>query len=514
MVTHYLGLKNAFDGYLAGSVSAEELKPVAAAFGIYQQRNGSFMVRIRVNGGEISCKWLEGVADVLASVGGYAHLTSRQDIQLHDVPAAEVLNAVTAVECLGLPFRGGGGNTYRNIAVGADSGLSPETVFDVYPYAQLANAALLAEDKALSLPRKFKIGFFAGEGDVLRAAINDLGFVAQVRDGVRGFRVYAGGGLGRESRVGICLEEFLPAGQMLRAVLAMVALFHDHGNRENRHQARLRFLLKDRGEEAFVALYRRYFDATAAADGKGVPPETALPEGFAAGQEAAAAESEGFGCWRAHAVWPTRFGEDVVSVRLYVPYGNLSAVQMRKIARLASEAGSPFVRLLTTQDVLVPFVAVSGLTRLYARLLAELGDVDLTFRSYKGHILTCVGASVCKIGMVDAPAVADRIAEALDAYLPPDTPEKLACLKRVADEVRISGCPNSCAAHPAVRFGVGCVNRRVEGVVRPYAQVLTGAGVVDGVPRISTPGEGAEPVPVEALPEILLGLVAGGDVTA
>jgi len=167
----YLPLQDAFDRYMSGGLTDEALKPITAPFGIYQQRNEAFMVRVRITGGEIPCEKLARLADVLERTSGYAHLTSRQDIQLHDLPSERVMETVIASDAIGLPFKGGGGNTYRNTLVGADSGLSLETVFDVYPYATAVNRALQTCEKAYSLPRRLKIGFFASDRDLLGAVL-------------------------------------------------------------------------------------------------------------------------------------------------------------------------------------------------------------------------------------------------------------------------------------------------------------------------------------------------------
>lgn len=498
----YRIVQEALERYHCGELSSETVKPQVAPFGIYQQRNGRFMARVRVSGGEIACERLNGLADILDTMGGSVHLTTRQDIQLHDLPDDRVVEAVQVCDGMDLPFKGGGGNTYRNLVVGPESGLAPDTVFDVYPYARAVNRAMLAFDKAFSLPRKFKIGFFTGAKAKLRAAVQDLGFVAGMRHGERVFGIYAGGGMGRESAVGICLAEALSAHDAVRVALASVALFHDHGDRDNRHKARLRFVLQRLGAEAFTKLFWEYYAATEVPSG-GVPyeGETQLPPGFAAGRiegEAVLPEAlkKGFELWRQFAVVPTRFGGEVWSVRLFVPYGNLTAVQLRKIAALAEEMGSPFVRLLVTQDILIPFVAESALPCLYQRLRNTLAEIDLTFDSYRGHLVTCVGASVCRIGIVDSPRVADSIAPLLDPYLPPDTPEKLKLLKRLSDEVRISGCLNACSAHPAAQIGIECLKRRVGEEVQVFGAFYAGAGDGDGE---GAPGLSAR-LPGDALP--------------
>ena len=488
MHENYTTLTDGFADFVAERLTADGLKPIAAPFGIYQQRDGKFMVRVRVNGGEIDCATLSAFADLLERVGGQAHLTSRQDIQLHNIPADRVMETVLDCDRLGWPFKGGGGNTYRNIMVSSESGLSPDSRFDVYPYAEALNRAIQNFDKAFALPRKFKIGFYASEKDLLKASVQDLGFVAVLRDGERGFQVYAGGGLGRDSAAGICLIEFMPVERLVEAALAMVSLFHDHGDRANRNHARLRYLLKRIGSEEFRKLYADYYATTEVTEPFSVQMRSLSIDGLhdrflppPAGVEASA----DYARWSAVAVSPTRFGEWVKSVRLFVPYGNLSPVALRSIAKLASEVGSTRLRLLTAQDILIPVVATSSLAWLYYQLCQRLPDVDLTFRSFKGHIVTCVGASVCKLGMVDAPAMADRLAEALDRLMPEDLHKRQALQRWVADEVRISGCPNACSAHPAAQLGIGCINQKVDGVIMPHAHVYTGAGVTQGRPHLA-----------------------------
>jgi len=480
----YADLDEVFRDLLAGVRSPEALKPITAPYGIYQQRNGAFMTRVRITGGELDVATFARLADVAERGGGRVHLSSRQDVQIHDLSAGRVMATVRACDRLGLPFQGGGGNTFRNVLVGSDSGLTAEASFDVYPYAQALCRAMKRCPKAFSLPRKLKVGLFAGDADRLRASIQDLGFLARVRDGVPGFEVWACGGMGRESAVGTVLFRFLPASQIARATVALADLFFDHGDRANRQQARLRFLLRRLGAEEFLRLYLEYFAQAKAPDLR--VSDVDRVAGWAVGlvQGGDGTVDAGFESWSRVAVSPTRLGEDVVSVRIFVPYGNLTARQMRAVAAAAAAVGTPVLRLLASQDMLLPVVHRSALRGLYGRLTRELGDLDFACASYRGHIATCVGATVCKVGMADASAVADALADALDAYLPPDTPERLALFRLVTDGLRVSGCPNSCSGHPASRVGVGCVNQRVGEVVRPFARIFSGSGADGEVPRL------------------------------
>ncbi len=514
MKKQYEELDEAFRRYERGELTPEMIKPIIASFGIYQQRDDAFMARVRVCGGELPCAILRALADLLEPAGGRAHLTTRQDLQIHDLPAARVTQVVAACDALGYPFRGGGGNTYRNLVVDPSSGLSASGCFDVYPYAYAVNRAMMASAVAFQLPRKFKIGFFADAANALRAAVHDVGFVATQRGGERGFVLTGGGGMGRESRAGVLLSSFLPTGDAVRAALAAVSLFHAHGDRQNRNQARLRFVLRRMGDEAFRELFWQTFNATACEQTVPEDPETTPPDGFAA--RAAVARGNvcqtmdaRFNAWKRMAVRPTRFGEAVRSVRLFVPYGMLSAAQMRTVALIAEQTGSPFVRALPTQDLLIPFAADAELPSLFARLRHELPGLDVIFESYKGHVVTCVGSRVCRIGVADAPAVGDALAAELDRYLPADTPEKLSLVRRVADEVRVSGCPNACSAHPSARFGMQCVKRRqAGGAVETLVQLFTGAGIgPDGAARLSV-ADSRGPMPSADLARLLMEMQA------
>jgi sulfite reductase beta subunit-like hemoprotein len=498
-------LESAVAAYLAGSLNGNQVKPVLAPFGIYEQRSGLFMLRVRITGGHLESASLRDLAGVMERHHiPTGHLSSRQAIQLHDVEAREILGTMGDCRAIGLPFKGGGGNTYRNILISPDSGLAPGGAFDVLPYALALHQALAARPEALQLPRKFKVGLFTGPGEAFVAAMQDLGFLAVTSGGRRGFTVYGGGGLGRESGVGVKLFDFLPHDQFIRCTVAMLHLFNEQGDRINRHQARLRFILKARGAEDFTRLFHLYFEKTLweKPDLPSPPDYAALarrPRPFASDIQPEA----GYESWKAHAVGPTAFGADAVTVRLYVPYGNLTAEPFRRLAAVADDFGGGFLRLMTSQDILVGPVPAAALPALYNRLLGDFPGLDLTLRSFRGHITTCVGSSVCKIGILPAPLLADAVAERLDSLLPADTPEKLRMLRLITDDIRISGCPNSCSAHPAAWLGFQGLKRKngetVEDVVLPFS----GRCIQPESLRLSLCNEANPAITLDRLPAIV-----------
>ncbi len=500
-MANYQVIKEAAAGFKVGTTTLEEVKQSWKPFGIYQQQGDRFMVRTRINGGQIEVTTLLGFAEVIERYGcTHAHITTRQDIQLHGVPTENVPLVVDAVDALGRPFKGGCGDTYRNTVVDARSGIDSEAPFDVYPYAEALNRASMQSEKAFNLPRKFKIGLFASSKELLRAAVHDLGFVACERDGVPGFSVYMGGGMGRESRVGICAHDFVLQTEVLRIAMAVVELFHEHGDRTNRRKARLRFVLQRLGADEFIALYQHYRQKCDALwpDIAIAPPLTLEPMDRSANFETAAVpqQSGAFKRWRQLAATATPW-QGYFAVRLFVPHGNLSVAQLRQLSMLLQEIGVMEVRLLPTQDILLPRLADGLLPRLYEGLQRPgLAELDLCFHSFVGHVLSCVGATICSIGIADTPVVADMLAVALDAQEVTDDDEYVALRRLVADEVRLSGCPNSCAGHQAARLGVACFKQRVNGVLETVGKIFTGAGIVENTPRLSEPLS-AEYLPLE-----------------
>ena len=451
--TEHLVLKEKVAEFLNEELSAADLKHVTAPFGIYQQRDDLFMTRIRITGGHLLTSEMRTVANVIDKNNiSYAHLTTRQDIQLQGVPPENVYTTVRACTKGGLPFKGGGGNTFRNIAVSPDSGVAPDSVFDVIPHAKSLTDLIFTWDKAFELPRKLKIGFASSPKNELMAATQDLGFVAVVKDEKQGFKVYGGGGMGRESALGIKLFDFIPCEEVPRCTLAMTELFYEHGDRENRNKARIRFIAKRLGSEIFVELFNEYFKKTKL-EIKDFPkcklelnPET---KSFT--------EQNIDQNWLKYAVLPTRFGGDIVSVKLFVPGGNLNAEQLRKIARASDLYGVSFVRLTAGQDIIFPLIQRSALAELYKFLKTELSDIDLTLESFKGHITSCVGATVCKIGILDSPVAGNAIAAKLDK-----ANIKVELCSKILDMIKISGCPNSCAGHPSACIGLQGQKKRID----------------------------------------------------
>lgn len=244
-----------------GEISPLRFRGIRVPWGIYSHRGGKvFMTRIRIPAGVITPSQLRVLAEVSQKFGdGVLHITTRQDIQIHNVKIEDTIKIIDCLKDHNLSPRGGGGNTVRNITACPYSGICKEEIFDVRSYAIALTEYLLQDETSFNLPRKFKIAFSGCEKDCAGCLINDVGFLAEEKDGKRGFKVFVGGGLGAESRIGSILEEFLPVEDLGYSVQAIKNIFYRKGDRHNKHHNRLRFLIEDIGIEEFKKLYKEEF---------------------------------------------------------------------------------------------------------------------------------------------------------------------------------------------------------------------------------------------------------------
>lgn len=460
----------AWKDYAAGKIDGKTLKGFTAGFGIYQQRDDNTMMRIRRPGGIVTTEDFRAAAEIMEKYGvPFAHITTRQAIQLHGVKAADVPAALEDCEDAGFKFRGGGGDTFRNTLVCAFSGLHADTVFDVLPYARKMSEFFYSFDTAYGLPRKLKIGFADRPADAALAQVQDLGFVAKVVDGQRCFETYLAGGIGFKARVGIKLHDALPASECVRLAFALTRLFNDRGCRTNRAHARIRFLREDFGDEGLVALLKEYYDANRAQDPE-VPEEILEEEDYPITSfPVGAMPAAGFETWRKLAV--TDLGAGRSGVRLFVPFGNFTAAEFRKFADVMDAFGAMRFQIAPTQDLLLD-VPTGQLPGLYNTLLSHLGDRDFTMRSFVGHLTTCIGFTICKSGVCDSPSFGRDLAQELDKRLMPlNTPAKVAAAQKILSEVKICGCPNSCSNPQAAEFGYVCKKAPTGPELVPFSPV-------------------------------------------
>ncbi len=474
----YSILFNELNKFNNNQISYSELKSTTANYGIYQQRDGKFMIRIRITGGEISLTKLSAIYKISDKYRpDFIHLTSRQDFQLHGIDNKDIIPIINECTENEMPFRGGGGDTFRNIAVSYDSGLSEESVFNVLPFAKLLTKNMFEYDKAFdNLPRKLKIVISSNKKDNALAKIQDLGFIAKTKSGKQGFEVYGGGGMGNQSSEGVKLLDFIEDTNIYKCARAMTDLFYDHGDRSSRSKARIRFILKKLGSEKFKQLFLNYYNNI------NIEPENKLIE---AGEikledilpcnsemlsdKLTDHETKLFCSWKQYAVKKTQF-KDVSLVQLFIPYGNINLGDFQQLIQCINSAGIRFVRLSREETIYMP-VHESKLEFVFKHLL-KLG---YTATSLKGQITTCVGTKTCPIGIINTHDFSDDIAKELDAYFEDKPNNKKDFLNNILEEIKISGCPNSCSNHLAFLIGFqGIRKKNIHKIPTDYCKIFLG----------------------------------------
>jgi sulfite reductase beta subunit-like hemoprotein len=468
------------EAFLAGEITEDQFRPFRLKHGIYGQRQpGVQMVRCKIPGGLLTGAQVEQLAAIADEFGGgKGHITTRQNIQYHFVPLGNVPALMHRLADVGLTNREACYNTVRNVTVCPWSGIAHDEVFDVRPYAQKLAYAFLRKDLTSNLPRKFKFAFDGCRGrDCIAGAINDVGLRAAVRDGHRGFRMVVGGGLGPMPREAQLLDEFVPEDRLLNKCEAVVRVFNRHGNRGNKNLARFKFVLRERGF-AWVReeIEKEYNDILA---NGGIAWPEMVPEGFGgyrsnprplgAGALLPMADRQRTGdaeydAWlETNVVEQRQAGYAAVVVR--VDQGNLSSVQLRGLAGVASKFGDGMARVSIDQNVVLAFIPLAGLRRVYAAL-REAGLAESGARQIE-DVTTCPGAYSCNLGITKSMSLGAALQETVREY-------DDAQVKRLS--IKISGCPNSCGQHWIADFGFYGNARKIEGRELPYYLMLLGGG--------------------------------------
>jgi sulfite reductase beta subunit-like hemoprotein len=491
------------EAFLAGEIPEDEFRPLRLKHGIYGQRQpGVQMVRCKIPGGVATARQLEQFARIADEFGGgRGHLTTRQNIQYHFVPLAGVAGLMHLLADVGLTNREACYNTVRNVTACPWSGIARDEVFDVRPYAQRLAYAFLRKELTGNLPRKFKIAFDGCAGqDCIASAINDIGLRAVVRDGRRGFRMVIGGGLGPLPTEAQRLDEFVPEERLLNRCEAVIRVFNQYGNRSNRNKARMKFVLRERGIE-WLKEHIEIEYADILANG-GIAWPARVPEGFGGYQSEPQPLGNGallpvlnashtgepeYDAWiETNVEHQKQTGYAAVTVR--VDQGNLTGVQLRGLARISSTAGDGLVRVAIRQNLLLAFIPLGRLPRVYAAL-RELG-LAAPGAGRIEDVVTCPGAYTCNLGLTKTMNLGAALQATVRQY---DDPQ----VKRLS--IKASGCPNACGHHWIADLGFYGNARKIGGKEVPYYQMLLGGGYDEqGLMRF---GLAVQSIPARLAPE-------------
>ncbi|MFH0792400.1 MAG: nitrite/sulfite reductase [bacterium] len=474
-----------------GILSPDDFRAMRVPMGIYEQRqNGTYMLRVRLTGGCMLPHQMRALASVSRKYGnGVLHVTTRQDIQIHQVLFNNLCPAIEELHQVQLSTKGGGGNTVRNITVCQDSGVCPRAFFDTTSYAIALTEQMLRDPRSFRLPRKFKINFGGCSDACSGATVADIGFVAKDRKGSLGFSVYVGGGMGARSRVADLLEEFIPSSEVYLVAEAIKRVFDKCGNREDRNQARLRFLLEKIGLDAFRKLYRAEFDDLKS---QNLPPLQLrpMPRRRPAISEFEGAPDRKFYAWRrVNVLEQNQKGYFLVRIPLHL--GDIAADKLTTLSKIADRHGEGMIRATQRQSLTLRWVPEQDLPSVHQGLHA-LGLAKPTPRMMR-EIIACAGATTCRLGFCNSRGLAAAISKQIEASdLPLDEFDPVT--------IYISGCSNSCSRHPIARIGLMGSARRVGDHLAPYYIASLGGVLHERRTRFA---QGKIPLPARNIPRFV-----------
>ncbi|MCM8797332.1 MAG: sulfurtransferase TusA family protein [Candidatus Omnitrophica bacterium] len=470
----------AIEDYLEGKSSWQRFSGVRVPWGNYSHRGGKiFMGRIRIPAGVLLPYQLKALAEASQRYGdGMLHITTRQDIQIHDVKAEDIIKVHNFLKDYQLSSRGGGGNTVRNITACPLSGVCPDEVFDVREDAVALTEYLISDEVSYNLPRKFKISFSGCSLDCGGCLVNDVGLVALRRDYQDGYRVFVGGGMGAVSLTGRILEDFILRKDLGYVISAIRNTFYKYGDRKNKHHNRLRFLIQDVGFDKFKEYYSRELKELKE-DEYICLRKINFNYPFPKAVSFSGAEDKGFREFLKYNCQNQR--QDGFSiVKLRIPRGDLPAKTAEELVGLVSAFTQIEFRTSPEQNLYIVNFPQDKLHNLYTKLTTL--SLDFLYPQTLIDIVACKGSTTCNLGLCNSPGLAKELERVIkENFLASTVFDKL--------KIKINGCPNACGHHPLgmVSF-CGAVRKLKERPVPFYRLFLGGMAKADKTKLASDTG--------------------------
>ncbi|WP_406736412.1 nitrite/sulfite reductase [Thioclava sp. GXIMD4215] len=441
-----------------GSLTEDEFKPLRLMNGVYLQLH-AYMLRIAIPYGTLrsdQMRQLGMIADRFDK--GYGHFTTRQNIQfnwpkLKDIP--DILDALADVQMHAIQTSG---NTIRNTTVDHFAGAATDEIADPRPTAELIRQWSTDHPEFQFMPRKFKIAVGASTHDRAALKVHDLAVELVEQEGVQGYRILVGGGLGRTPMIGQVITDFIPKADLLPYLEAVVSTWNIIGRRDNKYKARIKITVFENGIEKMRELVNEEFAKTRAKfsgydqevladlERQFAPP--AFKNTDPSSLEAAVAVDPALARWvnrntNAHKV------ENHLSVVISLKEhgktpGDATGEQMRLMADLADQYGYGELRISHEQNVILPHVAKGDIPALFTALAkAGLATANAGLTS---DIIACPGMDYCALATARSIPVAEQIALRVKEL---DLEDEIGLMK-----IKISGCINACGHHHVGHIGI------------------------------------------------------------
>jgi len=446
--------------YRQGEIEDSEFLPQRLANGIYGQRqDDAYMVRVKLPAGVLNVDQLDCIGELIDKHTDidFANITTRQDIQLHFVPLANISKVMLRLADAGLTTREACGNTVRNVTACPLAGQCDKEHVDVRPILNKTVAHFMRHPLTQYMPRKVKMSFSGCETDCGLSMIHDVGVVAVKRDGEVGFKVYVGGGLGHKPRKAIVVEEFVPEERLIAVIESVITLHNRHSDRKRRAKSRIKFLIDKFGEEGYREKYREVFSEVS------TKVETASSDEIFANDSSSAetsfAETKVVNFFDAALSGKSNgLNSEITPLEIKVDIGDISARLIKSLSVVVKKFGLSKMRATQNQSLILTDVPTEKLDEVKAALASAGIESNNYVLNGGADVVACPGEWTCRLGITSSRRLAKKLVDGKANKL----------------KVHISGCHNGCAQPQLADIGLHGEARRMFGKLIPYYQTYFG----------------------------------------
>lgn len=426
--------------FLNGEMSKMDFKGFSGGYGIYAQRDQkSFMIRLRVASGVLSKSQLNTVYHFATKYGiDKLHLTTRQAIQLHNLSAEDLLSIMRDGIENDIYSRGSGGNFPRNVGLSPLSGVDPNEAFDVTPYAIATDKHFMSKITTYHLPRKLKVSYSSAYSDHAHCTIQDLGFIATMHNGEEYFRVFVGGGLGRNPRLALELDKLIKPHEVLYYVEGLTNMFMEYGDYKNKHKARVRYMVENLGEDEFLNKFKEFVQKEKENGGLDLYPQ---PINY---------DKPGKKIDLVDPRLITQKQDGLYSVYIHPIGGQLMTKDLKALLYELDKIKNPMIRLAMTEGLFI-----LNLDGNEAKRILEVTK-NISGISQLEHSVACIGVPICQMGIQNSQKMLRDIISYFKNNNHDDLLDKM-------PKINISGCPNSCAVHQIGKIGLTGKMKKIDG---------------------------------------------------
>jgi len=419
-------------------------------YGLYQQKPnvGHFMLRIKVPGGILTAAQARAIGEVSETYArGVTDITTRQNFQFHWLTIQDIPDVFARLDAVGITCSGACGDIPRNVTGCPVAGIDPHEIFDAQPYVEAVHQFFLDNKDFSDLPRKYKLAVSGCPQNCAQPEINDIaatGVRRELPNGEfeNGFHVRVGGGLSSRPYFAQRMNMFVPAEKLVDVLRAATEVFRDHGYRENRKRARIKFLVADWGIEKFEEEVRARLDWS---------PEPALDV------------LDPIKNFRDHVGVHRQSQPGLYWVGAVVLTGRIPGKLIIEAARMAETYGNGTLRTTNQQNLIFSDIPEAKLDS----FLAELESLGLPYKAspIRRAAVACTGSEFCNLALTETKNLLVEIVEHLDQTVSVDEPIR----------INLNGCPNSCGQHHIGDIGLqGCIVKQETGKVDGYDISLGG----------------------------------------